>query len=61
MEKQFKHLSIFTMISLVALGCQTPKEDLKVSENSRTYQEVWSEFFNAVSYTHLTLPTNSRV
>tara|TARA_A200000113_G_scaffold219307_1_gene227895 strand:+ start:74 stop:568 length:495 start_codon:yes stop_codon:yes gene_type:complete len=46
MEKQFKHLSIFTMISLVALGCQTPKEDLKVSENSRTYQEVWSEFFN---------------
>ena len=41
-----KHFLIFTIFGLVSLGCQTTQEDLKVSENSRIYQEVWSEFFN---------------
>lgn len=41
-----KKILIFILFGLVPLGCQTIQEDLKVSENSRIYQEVWSEFFN---------------
>tara|TARA_B100000989_G_scaffold105631_1_gene77409 strand:- start:632 stop:1126 length:495 start_codon:yes stop_codon:yes gene_type:complete len=46
MKKQIKHLLIFTIIGLVAIGCETPQEDLKLSENLKTYQEAWSQFFD---------------
>ena len=46
MKKQIKHLLIFTSIGLVAIGCETPQEDLKLSENLKTYQEAWSQFFD---------------
>ena len=46
MKKQIKHLLIFTIIGLVTLGCETPQKDLKLSENVKTYQEAWSQFFD---------------
>jgi len=46
MKKQIKHLLIFTIIGLVTIGCETPQEDLKLSENLKTYQEAWSQFFD---------------
>ena len=46
MKKQIKHLLIFTIICLVTLSCETPQEDLKLSENVKTYQEAWSQFFD---------------
>ena len=46
MKKQIKHLLIFTIIGLVTLGCEIPQKDLKLSENVKTYQEAWSQFFD---------------
>ena len=46
MKKQIKHLLIFTIVGLFTLGCETQQEDLKLSENVKTYQEAWSQFFD---------------
>ena len=46
MKKQIKHLLVFTIIGLVTLGCEIPQKDLKLSENVKTYQEAWSQFFD---------------
>ncbi len=46
MKKRIKYLSIFTLFSLVLISCETPQEDNKLSQNSKTYEEVWSQFFD---------------
>lgn len=46
MKNFIKYLSIFTLISLISLSCETPQEDNKLTENTKTYEEVWSQFFD---------------
>ena len=46
MKNYIKYLSIFTVISLISISCETVQTDNKLSENSKTYEKVWAQFFD---------------
>ena len=46
MKNYIKYLSIFTIISLISISCETVQTDNKLSENSKTYEKVWAQFFD---------------
>ena len=46
MKNYIKYLSIFTLISLISISCNTVQTDNKLSENSKTYEKVWAQFFD---------------
>tara|TARA_B100001057_G_scaffold300244_1_gene300382 strand:- start:2379 stop:2870 length:492 start_codon:yes stop_codon:yes gene_type:complete len=41
-----KYLSIFTLISLISISCESTQEEDSLSENLKTYEDVWATFFN---------------
>ncbi len=46
MNNYSKYLLIFTLISFISLSCENVQVDNKLIENSNTYEEVWSKFFD---------------
>ena len=44
--KILRNISIFTIIGLIFISCQTNQESNQLSQNLKTYEEVWSKFFN---------------
>jgi translation elongation factor P/translation initiation factor 5A len=46
MKNYIKYLSIFTVISLISISCEAVQTDNKLSENSKTYEKVWAQFFD---------------
>ena len=49
-----KNISIIMLVSLISFGCNNIPENyidlendnITLSENSKTYEEVWTKFFN---------------
>ena len=45
-NKVLLNISTFVTFGFIFIGCQTNQEGDQLSQNLRTYEEVWSKFFN---------------